>query len=279
MRTSAGGAAPAPTPLARSRGPAAAAPGYEWQPPPPSVPHPLGLDVGLPPTKRPRIPEDPYNIDTVASVGAREAGYDEHNLRAFFESLPGFLEFKGNPRMGGGFAKFSSSSFAQQAVESAVLEGVPAEMAKSSMGTTGTAGGGGIAGGGGVAPRIVQRVVSGGPVPRPTVAVGRRSSVPEAFTQIAPLGAGGGAKRSRIPEDPNQVDTVASVGAKEAGYDEDHLRAFFEQCPGFVTFKANPRMGGGFAKFSSPDLATDAVATAQEQGIPAEIARSSMSTT
>jgi len=111
------------------------------QPPPPASPPPqfypvnVAVDTGGG-TKRPRIPEDPSRVDTVASVGAKEAGFDEATLRAFYQQMPGFVEFKSNPRMGGGFAKFASADLALQAVDMARSEGIPAEMAKSSMGAT-----------------------------------------------------------------------------------------------------------------------------------------------
>jgi len=238
------------------------------QPPPPAGPHPSGIPVdGGPPGKRPRIPEDPSNVDTVASVGAAEAGFDENSLRGFFESLPGYLEFKGNPRMGGGFAKFASSTYASQAVDTASIEGVPCQLAKSSMGASG--------GGGGGARQY------GSPTTGPIAPVSAFPTHSKGGMQGGGggKGAGGkeGGKRPRIPEDPTQVDTVASVGAREAGYDQDALQAFFQQLPGFVAFKPNPRMGGGFAKFASSDMAVSAMQMAQEQGLPAEMARSSMS--
>eukprot|EP00930_Biecheleria_cincta_P035544 TRINITY_DN24445_c0_g1_i1.p1 TRINITY_DN24445_c0_g1~~TRINITY_DN24445_c0_g1_i1.p1 ORF type:complete len:296 (+),score=62.47 TRINITY_DN24445_c0_g1_i1:46-888(+) len=84
-------------------------------------------------------------------------------------------------------------------------------------------------------------------------------------------------KRARHSEDPSSVDTVASVGAADAGIDEEHLHSFFAQLPGFVVFKGNPRMGGGFAKFQTPQMASEAIRAAEAEGIPAARARSSMS--
>lgn len=232
------------------------------QPPPPPGPpptqrsYPVNIAVeGGAGTKRPRIPEDPTQVDTVASVGAKEAGFDEHTLRSFYQQLPGFVDFKGNPRMGGGFAKFESVDFAIQAIEFANAEGIPAEMAKSSMGSSASA-----------APA---------PAPRPGPAWGSGGGSWGYGSQQASA-APPPAKRPRIPEDPSQVDTVASVGAKEKGFDEGRLHEFFQQCHGFVAFKANPRMGGGFAKFESSAAAVDAVSVAQTHGVPAEIAKSSM---
>merc|ERR1712107_464661 len=95
-------------------------------------------------------------------------------------------------------------------------------------------------------------------------------------------------------------------GAAEAGIDPMALQEFFASLPGFVHFKAwmcrtgrmgcsdqfkkhptmprsahtttpssqaNPRMGGGFAKYESPFHAQQAAATAESQGVPAAIAR------
>mmetsp|Transcript_48354 Transcript_48354/g.121810 ORF Transcript_48354/g.121810 Transcript_48354/m.121810 type:complete len:364 (+) Transcript_48354:110-1201(+) len=242
------------------------------QPPPPNSPppqqsYPVNVSVadggG---SKRPRIPEDPSQVDTVASVGAKEAGFDEITLRAFYQQLPGFVDFKGNPRMGGGFAKFASADFALQAVEMARGEGIPAEMAKSSMGSSG--GGNQL-----IPPRSATGQASN---PGPTWGPGGGKSWESGSGSY---GSEGSAKRPRIPEDPSQVDTVACVGAKEAGYDETALRDFFQQVPGYVTFKGNPRMGGGFVKFESATAAVDAVQVAREHGVPAEIAKSSMSST
>merc|ERR1712129_356769 len=103
-----------------------------WQPPPQLMPVPSrgSINLAAPPAhsgghvwdsadatpKRPRIPEDPSQVDTVASVGAADVGFDEFTLHTFFQSLPGFVVFKPNPRMGGGFVKFQSASLAIQAV-------------------------------------------------------------------------------------------------------------------------------------------------------------------
>lgn len=281
MRSSApgGGAQHGPAP---PRGSAAAwaAPRTQSQPPPPAYPPPpghpgtggLGNGAGL---KRPRIPEDPNQIDTVASVGATEAGFDEATLRNVFEQMPGFVHFKGNPRMGGAFVKFASPSAAAAAIQYARDEGVPADMAKSSMSVPGDS---------------RPPAPAGGQIYPPAPRVTTIGHVPQQHAP-PPLGGGGGGggcgaggggggnglKRPRIPEDPTQVDTVASVGAAEAGFDESALHSFYSSLPGFIAFKGNPRMGGGFAKFSSASEAHAAVARAQESGIPADMARSSMS--
>jgi len=188
--------------------------------------------------KRPRSQGDYAEVDTVASVGAAERGFDEATLHAFFMGLPGFVTFKANPRMGGGFAKFDSASQASKAIASAKQQGIPAEMAKSSMGSA------------------------------LTVAPERQPPPPEHHVPL---------KRHRTTENPSQVDTVACVGAAERGFDEGSLQNFFVDQPGFLHFKANPRMGGGFAKFETPALAAQAIRRAQDHGIPADIAKSSMS--
>mmetsp|Transcript_71673 Transcript_71673/g.171172 ORF Transcript_71673/g.171172 Transcript_71673/m.171172 type:complete len:253 (+) Transcript_71673:53-811(+) len=87
---------------------------------------------------------------------------------------------------------------------------------------------------------------------------------------------GGPAKRPRTALSPDSVDTVACVGAADAGVDQESLQNFFAVQPGFVAFKANPRMGGGFAKFETPERAREAIQAAQVEGIPAAVARTSM---
>lgn len=206
--------------------------------------------------KRPRIPEDPQGIDTIAIIGAEDRGFPIVAVEAFFSAIPGFVAFKPNPRMGGGFAKFASGPLAAEAVSVAIAEGIPVEMAKSSMGSPGGAG--------------------GCPMPPP-----QQYAAPHSHEQWAAAPPQGGSpvpiKRPRIPENPGCVDTLAIVGATDRGFDEETLRAFFAGCPGFVVFKPNPRMGGGFAKFESPQAASEAVSTAMAEGVPAAIAKSSMS--
>lgn len=197
--------------------------------------------------KRPRSQGDSAEVDTVASVGAAERGFDEATLHAFFMGLPGFVVFKANPRMGGGFAKFDTASDAVQAIVAAKQQGIPADMAKSNMSFSPAA---------------------------PLVAPERQplpSRQPMPTEHHPPL------KRHRAMENLGHVDTVACVGAAERGFDEASLRCFFVDLPGFLHFKANPRMGGGFAKFETPVLATQAIMKAQDHGIPADIAKSSMS--
>merc|ERR1712062_700110 len=121
---------------------------------------------------------DSAEVDTVACVGAAERGFDEATLHAFFMGLTGFVTFKANPRMGGGFAKFETASQAVQAIVAAKQQGIPAEMAKSSMGAASKSSMGAA----------------------PVVAPERQPLPPE---QHPPL------KRHRTTENPGQVDTVA----------------------------------------------------------------------
>mmetsp|Transcript_105891 Transcript_105891/g.210482 ORF Transcript_105891/g.210482 Transcript_105891/m.210482 type:complete len:440 (-) Transcript_105891:92-1411(-) len=237
----------------------------ETQPPPPAYPPVYSgqngpafgtFPAGAPAAKRPRVQEDPSEVDTVASVGASEKGIDEESLRTFFSTLPGFVTFKPNPRMGGGFAKFESAACAFKAIELALEQSIPAEIAKSSMGSH-------------IAQSTLQAFQP--PMYQPTT------------PQQPPLwrgpGTSIGVKRQRESDELEDVDTVASVGAAEKGISEASLRAIFATMPGFLAFKPNPRMGGGFAKFESAMMAVDAAANARAQGVPAEMARSSMVTT
>merc|ERR1719230_628144 len=80
-------------------------PSYQVGGPPPPHHQPLGNGARhggapTPGSRRPRIPENPAHVDTVAIVGAFEMGHDETTLQAFFAELGGFVAFKGNPRMG-----------------------------------------------------------------------------------------------------------------------------------------------------------------------------------
>jgi len=225
--------------------------------------------------KRSRLSENPNSVDTVACVGAAEAGFDEFSVQAFFTALPGFVAFKPNPRMGGGFAKFASPHLASEAVAAAESDGMPAAIAKSSM----TA----LPHGHGQPPpppafgaAELQHEVArskGGVYAAGACGGGQPPPPPTAYH-----GAGGkGQKPYRTPEDPTTVDTLACEGAREAGFDDVALQAFFMQLAGFLVFKPNPRMGGGFVKFSSPSQAAEALTAATEHGIPTAIAKSSMS--
>jgi len=237
----------------------------QYQPPPPGKGGGTlnGAFGDARPAKRPRIPENPTQVDTLACVGATEAGFSEATLEAFFSRLPGFTAFKGNPRMGGAFVKFATAVEATQAMVVAEDHGIPAAIAKSSMSAP-PAGAG--TGGATVAPTIVPAFQASQPYQQEWT-----PSLP------ADQGAASRPKRFRMPENPAEVDTVASVGAAEVGIDETTLQKVFMALPGFLAFKPNPRMGGGFAKFASADLAAQAIASVQEQGVPAAMAKSSMS--
>jgi len=236
----------------------------ETQPPPPAFP-PLysgqngpgfgTFPAGAPAGKRPRVQEDPSEVDTVASVGATERGIDEESLRSFFSCLPGFVTFKPNPRMGGGFAKFESAAYAFKAIELALEQSIPAEIAKSSMGSNSSHW------------AQSQQQAYQPPVYQPPPHQPPLWRGPGTVTSV---------KRQRDFDELEEVDTVASVGAAEKGIAEASLRAIFATMPGFVAFKPNPRMGGGFAKFETAAMAVDAAANARAQGVPADMARSSM---
>merc|ERR1740117_203509 len=101
-----------------------------YQPPPPRhappvavyhhyQPPPTVYAGGPPPAKRPRSGEDPGSIDTLAIFGATEKGYTEQQLEEYFAQLPGFLLFKPNRKVGGGFVKFASPHLAHDALEAA----------------------------------------------------------------------------------------------------------------------------------------------------------------
>merc|ERR1719453_2396417 len=72
------------------------------------------------------------------------------------------------------------------------------------------------------------------------------------------------------------VDTLAILGADKAGFAESDLEHLFSECYGFLAFKPNSKVGGGFVKFQTPALAAVALAQAVSQGLQAEFARSSM---
>lgn len=216
------------------------------------------------PSKRPReeppaYVADPGEVDTLVIIGAHELGFDEQSLEVFFSSLEGFLTFKHNPKMGGGFAKFASVECASAAIAAAQENNVPAKWAKSSMGNP-TKQMWGSSGGQPHAYSAGQHAYPAGQPPPPR---GQPPPQPSA-------------KRARTVENPSSVDTVACVGALEAGFEESMLVSFFSAMHGFMAFKPNPRMGGGFIKFDAPHNAAEAVGAAQAEGIPAAIARTSM---
>jgi len=202
--------------------------------------------------KRKRIAEDPNSVDTVAVIGAVSQGYDEAGIADFFSSLQGFVAFKPMQRVGGGFVKFASQAFALEAIASAQGYGIPAELAKSSMSVEPNEAGAQEAFSSD-ADRDMQ-------INQPTSA---------AFESTFP------AKRART-ECAVKCDTVACVGAADAGFDEAALKEFFEAQEGFLAFRGMRRLGGGFIKYASVEHAAMALNAAVERGIPAEPAKSSM---
>lgn len=195
--------------------------------------------------KRPRAVAD---VDTVASVGAADLGMDDHSLHCFFAELPGFVAYKSNPKMGGGFAKFASPKLAEDAIHCAEMEEIPAAFAKTSM--------------------------TGGGQSQSQAAHYTHQDCPPIIHRYegAVQDDHGWAKQPRM-----EVDTVASVGATNVGIEAKALEEFFARLPGFIAFRKNSRMGGGFAKFESPELAQQAVAAGESHGVPAAMARTSMS--
>lgn len=215
--------------------------------------------------KRHRGSEDPLAIDTLVLLGQLEKGFTEHQLEDFFAQVPGFVAFKANSRVGGGFVKFSSPALAHEALETAAQAGIEAQMARSSMNTPGYGGHG------------------GGAVPPPAT-----MDEPAEWTQPpppayppAPAWNGGIAppKRARGGEPSGSVDTLVLLGQLEKGFTDTQLEDFFTTVPGFLAYKSNARVGGGFVKFASPQLAVEAIEIAASSGIEAQMARSSMNTT
>jgi len=228
-------------------------------------------------------PTEGNQVDTVASVGAADVGYDMETLRAWFACQPGFLEFKGNSRMGGGFAKFESVALAADAIAQATQEGLPAAFARTSMQSTAAS-----------RPdaqheskwdqQYVQQPHQQQMQPQQQQMLQPQTThhsgqypvegkQQQADSGMAPAWQ---QKRQRTHENLPDIDTVACVGALEAGFDECMLQSFFSEIPGFVAFKPNARMGGGFAKFMSVEQAIGAIQLARETGIPIDMARSSM---
>ncbi|CAK0840584.1 unnamed protein product [Prorocentrum cordatum] len=159
------------------------------------------------PSKRPREESMPHaanpgEVDTLVCIGAHELGYDEQSLEVFFSSLDGFLTFKHNQKMGGGFVKFASTECASAAIAAAQENNVPAKWAKSSMGSPAKggwgSGGDGYGKGGDGYGKGGHAYPAGQPPPPRTPPPGPP------------------AKRARGVENPSSVDTVACVGALEA---------------------------------------------------------------
>lgn len=200
------------------------------------------------------------HIDTLVLLGVLEKGYTEQQLEEFYASMPGFIAFKSNARVGGGFVKFASPAFALQAIDHSLAQKIEAQLARSNMnvgGMVATAG----------APSYGSGGFPGG-IPPPPVGMPPSS-----------MGGRGGApppKRARETQAPGTVDTLVLHGVTEKGFTDQQIEEFFMQVPGFVAYRANARVGGGFVKFGSPQLAKEAIDIAASSGIEAQIARSNM---
>lgn len=225
----------------------------DWvQPPPPSVP-PLRAPAwdrgGAPPGGKGRY-EPPGSVDTLVLLGQLEKGFTESQLEDFFSQVPGFVAFKPNARIGGAFVKFSSPAMAQEALAIASDSGIDAQVARSSMNTTGHGKGDGV-------PSLDEPDWMQPPPSNHSPA------------HVPP-------KRARVSDAPGNVDTLILQGQFEKGFTETQLEDFFVQVPGFIAYKSSPRVGGAFVKFSTPALAQEALLMAMDAGIEAQMARSSM---
>lgn len=259
---------------------------YHHQPPPPghggrgyqpsyggmSHPPPLGSDAysgggfdgysaqqGLDSRKRGR--NDPGSVDTLVLLGQVEKGFTERQLEDFFMQLPGYVAFRSNERVGGGFVKFVSPKLAQDAIGLAATSGIEAQMARSSMnvGDAGGQDGGGGKGYGGCS------VGKGG------------GKGYDGYGKGYDRGSRDTAPTKRVRNDPpGTIDTLVLLGQVEKGFTERQLEDFFQQVPGFLAFKPNARVGGGFVKFHTPEMAAEAIEIAGSNGIEAQMARSSM---
>ena len=75
----------------------------------------------------------------------------------------------------------------------------------------------------------------------------------------------------------NTVDTVAVAPAPRGGIDVDAIHAIANTLPGLVTFKNPPKIGlPCFVKFSSPELAAQAIEHFKGSGLTAQFAKNSM---
>lgn len=252
-----------------------------YQPPPVYHHAPAVSYAQAPPAKRQRTAEDAGSVDTIAIFGALEKGFTEYQLEEYFSQLPGFICFKGNARNGGGFVKFASPHLAQDAIEAAVESGLECRMARTSMSSPGGEQGADYG-------QAYQAPV----YEAPPKGKGKSSYNGGQFDHAAAhhndsgskgggggksgkggAKAGSGAKRSGGADG---VDTLILQGVTEKGWTTASLTDLFQKVSGYVLFKANPRVGGGFVKFTDPESARDAIAVAQDAGIDAQMARSSM---
>jgi len=80
------------------------------------------------------------------------------------------------------------------------------------------------------------------------------------------------------------ADTIVVMNAIEKGYEEGMLTTFWPSMSGFVGMRISEGKGDGrgrhcFTKFANPELAAEALATAMQQNIDAEVARTSLNVT
>mmetsp|Transcript_956 Transcript_956/g.2382 ORF Transcript_956/g.2382 Transcript_956/m.2382 type:complete len:266 (-) Transcript_956:22-819(-) len=258
------------------------------QPPPQYGGQPYAAEWDDGSRKRPRG-EAAGPIDTLVLLGQTEKGFTDRQLEDFFRQLNGFVAFKSSARVGGGFVKFASPELAGEAMELAAQSGIEAQFARSSMNTGPDLGAGAGAG---------AHVYPAGQPPPPSYPCWNARGYENPVDGLGgpPMGMGMGfeshdgheaamglqpmammpPKRART-EDPETIDTLVLLGQTEKGFTEQQLEEFFRTVPGFIAWKRNPRVGGGFVKFASPQLARDAIDTAAASGIEAQVARSSMS--
>jgi len=213
--------------------------------------------------KRPKI--DYGEVDTIVLLGQVEKGFTERQLEEYFSQCPGFLAWKPNRKVGGGFVKFSTPKFAVEAIDVAASSSIEATIARSSM------------------------TFAGGEPPA-KIATGWSSSLSANQTKDAPRtkgaaskgyskGSSGGVSKgsTSLAADPAAVDTIVLLGATEkGGYKLTELEEFFTPLIGFVALKANRGVGGAFVKFETHEFALEAMETSNSGGIEAKLARNSM---
>lgn len=106
-----------------------------YQQPPPAHRMPIGASMsnGAPPYKKAKTDYSQDGVDTIFCVGCFEKGYTEEQIVEFFNQMPGFVMHKANIKVGGVFVKFQSSEMAQEAINSAIVGGLQAQLARKSM--------------------------------------------------------------------------------------------------------------------------------------------------
>eukprot|EP00929_Paragymnodinium_shiwhaense_P123661 TRINITY_DN9778_c0_g1_i2.p1 TRINITY_DN9778_c0_g1~~TRINITY_DN9778_c0_g1_i2.p1 ORF type:complete len:365 (+),score=111.13 TRINITY_DN9778_c0_g1_i2:93-1187(+) len=190
-------------------------------------------------------------VDTLAIIGAFEKGITEGELESFFAQLPGFLAYKVNNKLSGAFVKFESVQLAVDALNESQRAGIEAQFARSSMNF-----------GMSKQPAVVGYGAKGGGAAWAPSRVSAYAGPPPAKRARPDLGSG--------------VDTIVVQGIADKGYNVRDVEDFFRQVPGFLAWKNNQKIGGGFIKFESPDMAQNAISAAAEAGFEAKLARSSM---